>query len=124
MLRARETADVITDGLDLPALQIDRRLNEIGADGDESLTRGVARVGALLNELASKHAGEVVIAVTHAGVIVTSLLALLEIPLESERAWLEPHFLSMTRWLYENDRWTLESYNVTLESAHDARSPS
>ncbi len=113
--RAQETADLIAAEIALPPFVIDPRLNEIGTEDHETLERGITRVVARLNELADQHAGESIVAITHAGVIVTSLLGLFEIPRRARRAWLEPDFLSMTRWIRADGRWTLESYNVTLD---------
>ena len=120
--RARETADQIGHEIALPTFVIDPRLNEIG-ENDETLENGITRVVSLLDELAAMHVGESIVAITHAGVIVTSLLGLFGIPRDARRAWLEPGFLSMTRWIHADDRWTLESYNVTLDRSPTRRTP-
>lgn len=94
LLRARQTADLLGENMDLPDVTTDDRLTEIGAVPGENVEAAVARAGAALMRFASVYPGESVLAVSHAGFIMGSVLAMFQIPLHAKRARLEPRFLS------------------------------
>ena len=66
-----------------------------------------------LDSLAARHAGETVVAVTHAGFIVAALLDRFAIPRPGTGAWLEPAHTGMTEWRVLDGRWTLARFNDT-----------
>lgn len=82
------------------------------APGGESWQQYTGRVRATLARLAETYAGQTVIAVTHAGFIVVSMLALFEIP-RGVKGWLEPLHASLTVWQVTPEHWTLARYNDT-----------
>lgn len=78
----------------------------------ESWAAFLARVRGLLERLASQYAGQTVLAVTHAGFIVASLLTTFAIPRPGTRARLEPRHTALTAWeLAPGGAWQLERYN-------------
>lgn len=83
------------------------------APGGESWNSFLARVRRTLQRLAQLPDDETVIAVTHAGFIVASILATFDIPRPGTRARLEPDFASVTEWRVQNRVWTLARYNHT-----------
>ena len=66
------------------------------APGAESWVEFAQRVRATLERLAERFAGQTVVAVTHAGFIVVSVLVLFDIPRPGTRAHLDPGFTSLT----------------------------
>jgi len=83
------------------------------APGGESWRGFLARVGRTLEALAARHAGETVVAATHAGFIVATLLDRLAIPRPGTGAWLDPAHAGITEWRVRDGRWVLVSYNDT-----------
>jgi probable phosphoglycerate mutase len=81
------------------------------APGAESWAAVEARVRTCLDQLAAAHAGQTVVVVTHAGFIVAALIVLLAMPASSERAYLDPHFTSITCVHRSSQRWSLVSFN-------------
>jgi len=80
------------------------------APGGESWSGFVTRVTGVMRTLAERHAGEVVVAAVHAGVIEASLVGLLQIPSEaSRRGWVRIGHASLTEWEWEpkGSRWIL-----------------
>jgi len=75
-----------------------------------------ARVRAMLERVASDHAGQTVAAVCHAGVIQASVRVLFDIPHPGPATRLEPTNTGLTEWGYdpERDRWTLRTFNDTV----------
>lgn len=82
------------------------------APGGESWLQFMGRVRAALQRLAETYSGQTVLAVTHAGFIVASILVVFEIP-RTSRGWLEPLHASLTEWNVTPERWTLVRYNDT-----------
>lgn len=72
------------------------------------------RVRRMLERLVTDHAGETVMAVCHAGVIMASMRILLGIPHPGAGAQLRPTNTGVTEWSYEPDRarWTLHCFNA------------
>lgn len=83
------------------------------APGGESWSDFVGRVRATLDRFAERFDGQTVIAVSHAGFIVVSLLDRFCIPPSGPRAQLEPTHTSLTEWRVTNKVWRLERYNDT-----------
>jgi probable phosphoglycerate mutase len=81
------------------------------APGAECWSEVTQRVRGCLEELAVRNAGKTVVAVTHAGFILASLLDLLAVPSSAKRAQLDPRFTSITTWHWTAGRWSLIGYN-------------
>lgn len=144
--RAIETAEIIAPGLGFDVVSQHADLCEVGtgeADGltwsdygtrygsfdmaaepdrvfapaGESWNSFHERVLAMLRRVASEHAGQSVVAVCHAGVIMASLRVLLGIPHPGTGARVQPANTGLTEWEHDDglDRWTLHSFN---EIAH------
>ena len=87
------------------------------APGGESWVSFHERVRRLFDELVTEFAGQTVVAVCHAGVIVASIRVLLAVPHPGTGARLQPTNTGLTEWEHEEtrQRWTLHSFN---EQAH------
>ncbi len=83
------------------------------APGGESWHRFLERVRDTLDVLATRHAGETVVAVTHAGFIMATLLVAFAIPRPGTGAWLAPAHTGLTEWRVAGGRWELARYNDT-----------
>jgi broad specificity phosphatase PhoE len=70
-------------------------------------------VHATLRRPANEYEGKTVVAVTHAGFIVASMLVLFAIPRPGMNARLEPRRTSLTSWEATAGNWQLERYNDT-----------
>lgn len=81
------------------------------APGGESWQGFLARVAQSLAQLAAEYDGQTVVAVTHGGYIVASMLLLLGIPRPGTGAHLSPSFTGITEWEQREGRWTLLRYN-------------
>jgi len=83
------------------------------APGGESWNGFHARVSSTLDRLARDHAGQTVVAVCHAGVIMASMRLLLGILDPATSAHLRPTNTGLTEWEHEPSvgRWILRSYN-------------
>jgi probable phosphoglycerate mutase len=84
------------------------------APGGESWTSFVVRASDAVRELARTHAGELVVAVVHAGVIESTMISFLGIaPDVYRRGWVSITHASMTEWewLPDEDRWVLARFN-------------
>jgi probable phosphoglycerate mutase len=137
-LRARQTAEDIAPVLGLP-LSIDDQLIEQDTGDAEGLTQAAydarygpfnpareptrplapggetweqknARVTAAMQSIALVHPGQTVVAVTHAGFIVTTFL----MQLGMTRGWIDPPFTSITEWewMEGRERWRLVRFNA------------
>jgi probable phosphoglycerate mutase len=73
----------------------------------------IARVRTTHQRLADRFAGQTVVAVTHAGFVVASLLVLFDIPRPGTGSSLEPSYASLTEWRLSGTTWTLVRYNDT-----------
>lgn len=93
------------------------------APGAESWADVMARVRTCLDQMAVTHSGETVVVVTHAGFIVASLIALLGMPISTDRAYLDPQFTSITCWHWTPERWTLVTFNDVAHLTVMARDP-
>jgi probable phosphoglycerate mutase len=87
------------------------------APGGESWVSFHERVRRLFDELVTEFAGQTVVAVCHAGVIVASIRVLLAVSHPGTGARLQPTNTGLTEWEHEDtrQRWTLHSFN---EQAH------
>ena len=83
------------------------------APGAESLSEVLSRAESTLEGIVREHPGETVAVVTHAGVIVASMLRLLAIPAGARRAYLDPGYTSVTCWQRTGDVWELATFNDT-----------
>ena len=142
VLRARQTADLLLPVLSVAAVTVERGLCELlpgaadglthaayratdgafdpldaperpFAPGGESWVTFTGHVRATLDALAARHAGETVVAVTHAGFIVASLLVAFAIPRPGTGAWLAPAHTGLTEWRVADGRWELARYTDT-----------
>jgi len=86
--------------------------NSGGSSRTESFSSFRARVEATLQRLAREHVEDTVVAVTHAGFILTSLIALFNIPRPGTGARLDPDHASLTEWRKLEGIWRLVQYNV------------
>jgi broad specificity phosphatase PhoE len=140
VLRARQTAEVLARTLPVGLIEQDCDLCELHpgeadgltwetyratygafdlltsptrpfASGAESWEEFARRVRATLERLARRFAGQTVVAVTHAGFIVASVLVLFDIPRPGTRAHLDPGYTSLTEWHVAQARWQLVRFN-------------
>ncbi len=140
MRRATQTAEILRDALPVTKAEADDGLCELHpgkADGlswdDYCATYGtfdlvafptrpfspggenwsdfLSRVRATLERLAARFAGQTVVAVTHGGFIVASILVLFDIPRPGTGAHLEPAHLSLTEWNFSEGIWRLARFN-------------
>ncbi|SRR5579875_227274 len=81
------------------------------APGAESWQEFLERVRATLDRLAARFTGQTVVAVTHAGFIVASMLVLFDIPRPGTGARLDPGYSSLTEWRVEEEKWQLVRFN-------------
>ena len=86
------------------------------APGGDSWNSFHHRVSRTLERLAREYAGETVVTVCHAGVIMASMRLLLGILNPATSAHLRPSNTGLTEWEHEPsfDRWMLHSYNETV----------
>jgi broad specificity phosphatase PhoE len=84
-----------------------RATNELG----ESWSDFIGRVHATHLRLATRFARQTVVAITHAGFVVASILAAFAIPRPGTGARLEPVHTSLTEWRVTATSWTLARYN-------------
>lgn len=142
VLRARQTAEVLAKTLPVGLIEQDCDLCELHpgeadglswetyratygafdlltsptrafAPGAESWEEFVEWVRATLERLATRFAGQTVVAVTHAGFIVASMLVLFDIPRLGTGARLDPGSTSLTEWRVAQARWRLVRFNDT-----------
>jgi probable phosphoglycerate mutase len=140
VLRARQTAEVLERELQLAPIEQDCDLCELHpgaadgllweqyrasygdfdlvaepnrpfAPGAESWLDFLSRVRITLDRLAARFDGQTVIAVTHAGFIVASLLVLFAIPRPGTGARIDPAYASIMEWEYAKPAWRLVRYN-------------
>jgi probable phosphoglycerate mutase len=83
------------------------------APGGESWTGFVNRVADMLELVAARHPGQLVVVACHAGVIEASLLALLPVVggRQGARLQLRTQHASLTSWEIDAGRWRLLGYN-------------
>ncbi len=138
--RARQTAQAILQALPIKSIEETTDLCELNPGAAEGLTREeyqkqygdfdlvseptrpfapwgeswsgfLERVRSTHERLAERFAGQTVVAVTHAGFIVASMLVMLAMNTPAQRAWLEPSHTGITEWQHDNGKWTLIRYN-------------
>ena len=127
--RARETAEVLMDALPVSSYQEDENLGEILFGEAEGLTQEASgakygmstptggeswrlfrdRVGSTLDRYSERFGGRTVVAVTHAGFVLASMIELFGGP--ETRAWLDPSNTGITEWYRSEGKWTLVKYN-------------
>ncbi len=83
------------------------------APGGESWTGFVRRVADMLDTVADRHPGELVVVACHAGVVEASLLAKTPVVdgLDGARMQLRTQHASLTTWEVVDGRWKLMGYN-------------
>lgn len=81
--------------------------------GGESWLDLLQRAVASLTALARRHAGELVVVVTHGGVIDSSLVRFLGLPEDGAAYSFRTWNASMTEWEHTGRRWALVHYNDT-----------
>ena len=142
VLRARQTAEVLARTLSVGRIEDDCDLCELHpgaadglaweryratygacnlltsptrpfAPGAESWEEFARRVRATLERLAKRFAGRTVVAMTHAGFIVASVLVLFDIPRPGTGARLDPGYTSLTEWRLARVIWRLVRFNDT-----------
>jgi probable phosphoglycerate mutase len=140
VLRARQTAEVLLDVLPVTSFQDDLDLRDVIPGEADGLSRSdyEARYGAFdlvaepkrtfspkgdswltftnrvrqtMQRFAQQYEGQNVVAVSHAGFIMMSILELFAIPRPGTGAFLNPTNTAMTEWRYSGNRWTLVHYN-------------
>jgi probable phosphoglycerate mutase len=138
--RARQTAEIVAGALPGRAVEIERGLlelvpgeadglpgetyrNRYGAfdllaepgrpfsPGGESWRDFIARIEAFHLRLAERYAGQMVVAVTHAGFIVASFLTRFAIPRPGTGARVDPDFTGLTEWQVQEGAWRLVRFN-------------
>lgn len=77
----------------------------------ESWVQFLDRVRATLERLATQFAAQTVVAVTHAGFIVASILVLFDVPRPGTGARLDPEYTSITEWGNADGTWRLIRFN-------------
>jgi len=85
------------------------------APGGESWHDFANRVRTVLGHLAQQYQDQTILAVTHSGVIVLSLIVLFDIPRPGTGARLEPRHTALTEWRTSQGTWHLVRYN---DAAH------
>lgn len=87
--------------------------DRVFAPGGDSWNSFHERVQATLERLSRDHAGQTVVTVCHAGVIMASLRVVLGIPHPGTGAQLRPTNTGLTEWEFDETlgRWTLHSFN-------------
>ena len=80
------------------------------APNGENWLQFTDRVRTALQGWSDMYPDQTVLAVTHAGFIVASMLVIFDIP-PTNRGWLEPTYTSLTEWKTTPERWTLVRYN-------------
>jgi broad specificity phosphatase PhoE len=79
--------------------------------GGESWHGFIARVRTTLTRFSEQFADQTVVAVSHAGFIVASLLVLFDIPRPGTSARFDPLHTSLTEWRVRDTVWQLVCYN-------------
>lgn len=87
--------------------------DRVFAPGGDSWRSFHVRVAGVMERLAHDHAGQTVVAVCHAGVIIASMRLLLGIADPATSAHLRPSNTGLTEWEHdpEGGRWLLRAYN-------------
>lgn len=83
-----------------------------GSNPEEEFASFIERISAALRDIAERHPEETVLVVSHAGVIVASLVAFFEIPRPGTGAKLEPDPCSVTEWEHRAGDWVLRRFNA------------
>ena len=85
------------------------------APGGESWTAFVDRAAGALEDLAVAHAGRLVVAVAHGGVVDASLIAFLGLPARADGIRFHAEHTSLTEWRHTGACWQLVRYS---DAAH------
>ena len=85
------------------------------APGQESWAELVARVGRSLREVTESHRGETVVVACHGGVVISSMIAMLELPVARSPWTFVVENTSLTEWVHAGRRWSLTRFN---DAAH------
>jgi len=106
-----------TDWADYPdrfgAFDMEAEPDRLFAPEGDSWNSFHERVQGALDRLAREYAGQTVVAVCHAGVIMASMRLLLGVPQPWSGAQMRPSNTGLTEWAHDEplDRWTLHSFN-------------
>lgn len=100
-------------GLRYGSFDMEGEPDRVFAPEGESWNSFHDRVGQLLERVAREFAGQTVVAVCHAGVIMSSMRLLLGMPRSNAGARLQPSNTGLTEWEHDTelDRWTLLCFN-------------
>ena len=85
------------------------------APGQESWAEFVARVGRSLREVTERHRGETVVVACHGGVVISSMIAMLELPVSRSPWTFTVENTSLTEWVNAGQHWALTRFS---DSAH------
>jgi probable phosphoglycerate mutase len=99
------------------SFEMDAEPDRVFAPEGESWNSFHERVRGMLERLAHDHAGQTVVAVCHAGVIVASMRLLLGVSQPGATTRLRPTHTGLTEWEHDPvvDQWTLRVFN---EASH------
>ena len=81
------------------------------APGQETWAEMIGRVGRALSSIADRHAGETAVVACHGGVVASSMISRLGIPVTKPVWELEVDNASITEWEVVEGRWRLVRYN-------------
>jgi 2,3-bisphosphoglycerate-dependent phosphoglycerate mutase len=81
------------------------------APGSESWHEFVDRAAEAVVRLTDAHPGETIVVATHGGVVEATMLRLLGVRADRVRLELVTGHASLTVWVRDGERWTLERYN-------------
>jgi broad specificity phosphatase PhoE len=93
----------------------DAQPDVVFSPGGESWTGFVSRASGALADIASKHSGQMVVVVCHAGVVEASMTEFLPVCSRRGRLKLRTQHTSITEWELDATGWRLLRYN---DSAH------
>ncbi len=79
--------------------------------GGDSWNRFKDRVHGELEALKAQHKGKTIVAITHGEVVMMSMLILLRVQSDANRAYLDPENASITEWDFSSARIRLIRYN-------------
>lgn len=96
---------------------VDRGADWRLSPGGESWVEMLDRAAAELHRIALEYPGELVVIAAHGGVVVASMIRLLQVPGHGTTTSLYPGNASITEWRHTGLRWRLVRYNDTAHLA-------